>query len=649
MNWPIPIFPFTTSSPSSDNVTLSFTRAWIHGLPRAPDLYGARLFHLFSPTVLRSSQPVFPYAFFQALLVPREELSKLVQKFSSASSAFKERKVRVLDLEINYIETFGNRHNAHPIFVLPGAFGSIEMDFKPIMHEFNKEKYKWIAWDPPGYGKSRPPTRPFLPNGYVCVYEYDVKYATELMNILGYQHYTLLAWSGGSITGVIMATNQPEKISGLITWGAGFFETEAIPFVTAMKEVGLAAIPESRRTQLTKMYGEELLLEMWNGVTEEMIKMAESKVYSKSGVIQDVLKNIQCPALVIHGLKDALIDVSHAKHFNSSLRNSRLHLVENGTHNLHLRETKEFVNCVQTFIDKNLSLSYDFTCLIIKMKRLISFSLLGYSKKLLGGPQFQFRNVKQQFSSASSSLAFTEKKVRVLDLDINYIETLGNSQNAHPIFILPGTFGSIEMDVKPILHEFNQEKYKWIAWDPPGYGGSRPPNRPFKPNSAETVYEYDVKYAEGLMNKLGIERYTLLAWSGGALTGIIMANKKPEKVSGLITWGAFGYAGRNTVPGVEVMRKLGLAAIPDWRRIPLTKMYGEELLLEMWNGWMDESIKMVKSDVFKEGGTFQDLIKNVQCPTLVIHGLKDALIVPSYANHLNSSFRNSRLLADPFS
>ncbi|CAL8069628.1 unnamed protein product [Orchesella dallaii] len=271
------------------------------------------------------------------------------------------------------------------------------------------------------------------------------------------------------------------------------------------------------------------------------------------------------------------------------------------------------------------------------MKLPMSFNMLSYSKRLI---QLQLQPLKKFATSASST--FKEKKIRVLDLDINYIETLGSPQNAHPIFILPGTFGSIEMDVKPIIHEFNKEKYKCIAWDPPGYGGSRPPNRPFLPKG-ETVYEYDVKYATELMNVLGVERYTLLAWSGGALTGIMMANQTPEKVSGLITWGAFGFASGKMVPGVKMMRKLGLNAIPDSRRAPLTKMYGEELLLEMWNGWMNESLKMVESEVFKEGGTFQNLIKNVQCPALVIQGLKDALIDVSYAHHLNSTFNNSRL------
>jgi len=119
-----------------------------------------------------------------------------------------------------------------------------------------------------------------------------------------------------------------------------------------MKKMGPDAIPEPRRTQLREMYGDELLA-MWNGVTDEMIKMTGSPIYQKgdNGTFRELVKNVQCPALIIHGLKDSLIDVSDAEYLNSTLRNSRLHLMENGTHNLHLRETKEFVSCIQNFID----------------------------------------------------------------------------------------------------------------------------------------------------------------------------------------------------------------------------------------------------------------------------------------------------------
>lgn len=91
-----------------------------------------------------------------------------------------------------------------------------------------------------------------------------------------------------------------------------------------------------------------------------------------------------------------------------------------------------------------------------------------------------------------------------------------------------------------------------------------------------------------------------------------------------------------------VMKELGLTAIPEGRRKHLINMYGEACLLEMWIGWCDESQVMAKSDVYKFGGTFQQKIQGVRCPSLIIQGMKDKLIEFSHAEYLNQNLANSR-------
>lgn len=56
------------------------------------------------------------------------------------------------------------------------------MDFKPIIPMLNTEKYKWLSYDPPGYGKSRPPKREFQ-SKYGSVYALDVPYIKEIMEV----------------------------------------------------------------------------------------------------------------------------------------------------------------------------------------------------------------------------------------------------------------------------------------------------------------------------------------------------------------------------------------------------------------------------------------------------------------------------------
>ena len=58
--------------------------------------------------------------------------------------------------------------------------GTVETDFGRFFEKVDKEKFTWVAWDPPGYGKSRPPDRVFKG----CYPLADAHYAAKLMKVL---------------------------------------------------------------------------------------------------------------------------------------------------------------------------------------------------------------------------------------------------------------------------------------------------------------------------------------------------------------------------------------------------------------------------------------------------------------------------------
>lgn len=67
----------------------------------------------------------------------------------------------------------------HKVLCLPGALGSIWTDFKPQIEGFDKQKFTVVAWDPPGYGKSRPPEKEFQTD----FYEKDAQDAIDFMKV----------------------------------------------------------------------------------------------------------------------------------------------------------------------------------------------------------------------------------------------------------------------------------------------------------------------------------------------------------------------------------------------------------------------------------------------------------------------------------
>ncbi|CAG9832708.1 unnamed protein product [Diabrotica balteata] len=128
-------------------------------------------------------------------------------------------------------------------------------------------------------------------------------------------------------------------------------------------------------------------------------------------------------------------------------------------------------------------------------------------------------------------------KTHKIDVDgqtINYLK-VGNGPKT--VLCFPGALGTIWSDFKPQLENLDRDKFTIVAWDPPGYGYSRPPNRNFGIN----FYRDDAICAEKFMNKLGINKYSLLGWSDGGISSMILSAKYPEKVEKLVCWGSNAY------------------------------------------------------------------------------------------------------------
>lgn len=90
-----------------------------------------------------------------------------------------EDKIKIKDGVINYVKV-GN--GAHHALFLPGALGTIWTEGKPQIEGFNRDKFTLVVWDPPGYGKSRPPEKVFSTD----FYERDADAAYEFMKVKAY-------------------------------------------------------------------------------------------------------------------------------------------------------------------------------------------------------------------------------------------------------------------------------------------------------------------------------------------------------------------------------------------------------------------------------------------------------------------------------
>lgn len=157
---------------------------------------------------------------------------------------------------------------------------------------------------------------------------------------------------------------------------------------------------------------------------------------------------------------------------------------------------------------------------------------IGYSKICL--------KTIRHFSTSNVIMRFEETQIQLncnkTLYNINYVR---NGQGKKALLLLPGTLGTAHTDFKPQIEHLPKllPDYSIIAWDPPGYGKSRPPNRTFPLD----FFHRDASVAHTLMESLNFKKYSMLGWSDGGITALIMAAKFNNAIDKLVIWGANSY------------------------------------------------------------------------------------------------------------
>nr|CAD7459405.1 unnamed protein product [Timema tahoe] len=191
--------------------------------------------------------------------------------------------------------------------------------------------------------------------------------------------------------------------------------------------------------------------------------------------------------------------------------------------------------------------------------------------------------------------------------------------------VLFATTGSIWSDFKPQLEKLNRSKFTLVAWDPPGYGKSRPPDREFSLN----FLHHDADIAAKLMQSLGLNMFSLLGWSDGGITAMILAAKHPQNVDRMLIWGANAYIVKEELKIYESIRDVSKWS--ERMRAPLVALYGEEYFQNTWSRWVDTFVSLYRE---RQGDICKDCLPLIQCRTLIAHGMKDPMIAPEHLNYL---------------
>ncbi|XP_050429696.1 valacyclovir hydrolase-like isoform X2 [Adelges cooleyi] len=249
------------------------------------------------------------------------------------------KKIKVNSIDINYLKV-GN--GPKTLLLLPGALGSIFTDFKPQVENLDYEKYTIVAWDPPGYGLSRPPDRDFS-SGF---FYRDAEYAVMLMKALNINKYSLVGWSDGGITALIAASKAIDQVQSVIVWGSNAYVTEKdIKLYENIRDIQKWS-PRMKQPFID-LYGEKYFSETWSAWVDAFQEILKE---NNGDICCEALSKIQAPTFILHGAQDPLVPMEHPIYLHKNIKYGSLEIFPNGKHNIHLRYTEEFNAAIDKFL-----------------------------------------------------------------------------------------------------------------------------------------------------------------------------------------------------------------------------------------------------------------------------------------------------------
>lgn len=147
---------------------------------------------------------------------------------------------------------------------------------------------------------------------------------------------------------------------------------------------------------------------------------------------------------------------------------------------------------------------------------------------------------------------------------------------------------------------------------------------------------------KGLLEALNIHKFSLLGWSDGGITALILAGKHPEAVEKLLIFGSNAYI-------IEDELKIydGIRDVSKWSekmRAPLEKLYGAEYFKENWEKWVDTFKKIYEE---KNGDLCKGFLANIKAETLILHGEKDPMLAKEHVPYLLKNIKGSKLITWP--
>lgn len=235
--------------------------------------------------------------------------------------------VTIYGARIHYIE-----RGEGPTVILIHGLGD-NTDIWQATLEALATKYRVIAYDQLGFGKS---DKPFISYRIGTM----VDFLDGFMKALHIEHASLVGNSMGGWVAVDFALRYPEKVDRLALISAAGYASWPSPDVA--NALRLATRADFRKLNMLAFSDGEAFSS--DAVIDEMfaqhiaandnhaIQQLLDSAARREDVVDDTVKKIAQPALIVWGRADRLVPLSYGARFHKDIRNSELHIIENCGH-----------------------------------------------------------------------------------------------------------------------------------------------------------------------------------------------------------------------------------------------------------------------------------------------------------------------------
>ncbi|HET9098312.1 MAG TPA: alpha/beta hydrolase [Candidatus Saccharimonadales bacterium] len=206
------------------------------------------------------------------------------------------------------------------------------------------ESYKIVAIDMPGFGGSQPPPEAWNLDNYA-------RMTKDILDKLGLdQPYALIGHSNGGAI-IIRAVSQellmPEKI--VLLAASGIREN------SSRKQIykSLAKIGKSTTLFLPQQSRKKLRAKLYKVAGSDYLVAPQLEETFKLTVAQDLKADaarVTTDTLLIYSPSDKAVPLSIGEKYNQLMSNSRLELVENASHFIHLDNEAKVVKLIRDFL-----------------------------------------------------------------------------------------------------------------------------------------------------------------------------------------------------------------------------------------------------------------------------------------------------------